>query len=169
MSKDRELSKDLLFYSNYSDYSKDIIRHITKKSLLERFMLICIDNNRYNLPSFVTVVPLIYTRNKDILFDDAIFKYIESITEENEEISAFSLAGDSFSYINESDDLVGKTFTALGYTQNIPTLSEDTASSNRIKKDDGLFNNYLQNRDNDLKELRRNMQKRENTSQFRLR
>jgi len=87
-------SKDLLFYSNYSDYCKSLIGMLIKQNIRDRFLLICVDRKELNIPKFVDRVPCIYTTTKELFMDEDIQRYIDSklqTGQQQAEISPFML------------------------------------------------------------------------------
>lgn len=153
--------KDILFFSNYCDYCTDLLNTLIKKNIKTEFMLVCVDNNRYNLPAFVDRVPIIFTRNDDILYDESIMKYIEGkYPTESMEISPFSLHqpsyGNHFSFLEETNEMHTKGYTILGMDQKIssPVENED---SKKGKFDSSVLDKYLQSRDMDEQNFKRIM------------
>ena len=72
------LSKDLLFYSNYCLHSNNLINTISKTSLHNNIIYICIDEKKVKIPSFITRVPTIYlVKEKKILVEDDIDRWFE--------------------------------------------------------------------------------------------
>jgi len=73
-----KLNKDLLFYSNYCLHSNNLINTISKTSLHENMIYICIDEKKVKVPSFITRVPTIYlVKDKKILVEDDIDRWFE--------------------------------------------------------------------------------------------
>mgnify|MGYP006945103046 CR=1 FL=1 len=85
------MNKDLLFYSNKDDYSKEMIEIINKNSIKDIFP-VCIDDSKIKIPSFVKLIPTIYlSKSKEL-----IMKYYETIfnwLSECEKIFGFDLDG----------------------------------------------------------------------------
>jgi len=76
--KMNKLNKDLLFYSNYCLHSNNLINTISKTSLHENMIYICIDEKKVKVPSFITRVPTIYlVKDKKILVEDDIDRWFE--------------------------------------------------------------------------------------------
>jgi hypothetical protein len=79
-----KLNKDLLFYSNYCLHSNNLINTISKTSLHENMIYICIDEKKVKVPSFITRVPTIYlVKDKKILVEDDIDRWFENKNKEN--------------------------------------------------------------------------------------
>ena len=71
-----KLNKDLLFYSNYCLHSNNLINTISKTSLHENMIYICIDEKKVKVPSFITRVPTVYlVKDKKILVEDDIDRW----------------------------------------------------------------------------------------------
>ena len=58
------MKKDILFYSNFCTYSKEIINQISKTALNETILFVSVDDENIQLPPFVTSVPTIYLINE---------------------------------------------------------------------------------------------------------
>ena len=80
------LSKDLLFYSNYCLHSNNLINTISKTSLHNNIIYICIDEKKVKIPSFITRVPTIYlVKEKKILVEDDIDRWFEQKNRQNQQ------------------------------------------------------------------------------------
>ena len=88
------MSKDILFYSNHDDYSKEIIKLVSKNNLTN-IIQVCIDDSRIKIPKFVSVVPTIYNNNtKELIIDENIKSYIDTIIEiDNKKIDSIEPYG----------------------------------------------------------------------------
>lgn len=71
-----KIEKHLLFYSNYCQFCKEIVDLVDKLRTRSLYLMICVDNNRTNIPKFVDCVPLIYTTDKRILKDEFVFEFV---------------------------------------------------------------------------------------------
>jgi len=75
------MSKDILFYSTHDEYSKEIIKLVSKNNITN-IIQVCIDDSRIKIPGFVSVVPTIYNSNtKELIIDENIKRYIDKIIE----------------------------------------------------------------------------------------
>jgi hypothetical protein len=74
------MNKDILFYSNFCEYSKHILVLVQKKDCRDSFVMVCVDNPavRNRLPVEVDKVPMIITKTKHVISGDNIVKYIET-------------------------------------------------------------------------------------------
>ena len=74
------MSKDIIFYSNYCNFSKEVIGKLNNTSIRDSFLYICVDDTNINLPTFVKAVPTIYlAQQKRILVDESIDMWLNSI------------------------------------------------------------------------------------------
>jgi hypothetical protein len=72
------LEKDLLFYSNYCLHSSNLLNSISKTSLNNKILYICIDDKKIKIPSFITRVPSIFLVNeKNVLVEDEIDMWLD--------------------------------------------------------------------------------------------
>ena len=72
--------KDLLFYSNYCNYSNEIFEKIKKYNLKNKFYLINISQHQYKIPSIINSVPALLLSDKKTLFlNDDLEKYLEEL------------------------------------------------------------------------------------------
>lgn len=77
------MNKDILFYSNHDDYSKDII-NIVKKNNIKNIFPLCIDDSKIKIPNFITVVPSIYVNeSKEIIIDENLKLFIDKKIEKD--------------------------------------------------------------------------------------
>ena len=129
-------AKDIIFYSNFCTFSKDVINRISKTPLNDNMVYICVDDRNINLPPFVQAVPTIYlTGEKKIIVDDNINTWIQSKTQtatiSNEEIGAYQsgLGGFSSNFSsldNEEDKSFSSNFTYLDQNYSIETPTESS-------------------------------------------
>lgn len=159
--------KNILFYSNECDFCKDVLTILMKKNLRDMFMVVNVSNTKFQLPAFVDRVPMVYTRNDQVLFGDALDEYINSFSSQSEEILPFSLNtgtpggeySDAFSYLEDMNDPRHKSYTMVGMEQKIMSfdMSDETKSSeaNRIKFDSSSYDKYIQERDNDIASIKK--------------
>lgn len=138
------MSKDIVFYSNYCNYSKDIISTLSKSHLHKSLVYICVDDKNIKLPNFITVVPTVYLNNeKRILVDNEISSWIEQNTQQSkgdEELMAYygSSMGTggfstSFSFIEDGvkeSDMISQYSFLDGPSQSIETPKEFTGNRN---------------------------------------
>jgi len=135
------MNKDLLFYSNKDDYSKEMIEIINKNSIKDIFP-VCIDDSKIKIPSFVKLIPTIYlSKSKELIIDEKIKEYITRLVKtENTDTNSIEAYGtgnmDNFHDI----DLSKKEDSNLDFffTEN-EKIDEDKILENRAKNVDGLM------------------------------
>ena len=169
------MKKDIIFYSNFCTYCKEIINQISKTPINDNILYVCVDDDNIQLPNFIKAVPTIYlVSQKRIVVDDAIPKWIEEKVSINdskdngEELQAYfgqcdSSYGCSFSNLDNSEQkpYVSSSFTFIGDEQKITTPDEsssDNGMQNNSFTKDGLSNEYeqLQNsRSNEFQQINR--------------
>jgi hypothetical protein len=70
----------VMFFSNYCNFSKDVICDITKKSLRDAFVFVCVDHAQHQLPGFVDRVPFVCNLgNKQCYVDADIDALLQSL------------------------------------------------------------------------------------------
>ena len=170
------MKKDIIFYSNFCTYSKEIINQISKTPINDNILYVCVDDENIQLPNFIKAVPTIYLVNqKRIVVDESIPKWIEeqlsqsSASESNNELMAYfgecdSSFGSSFSNLDNSENkpYSSSSFTFLGDEQKINTPEESNTNSNSNLNNNfnssGVTNEYeaLQNaRNNEFQPINR--------------
>ena len=74
------MERHVLFYSNYCDYSRDVLATVVQKGLRHLFVLVCVDKrSALQLPDFVDRVPLIFTIDRRVLSDDAVGAFVDNL------------------------------------------------------------------------------------------
>ena len=134
------MKKDIIFYSNYCSYSKEIINQLAKTPIHDNIIYVCVDDDNIQLPPFVKAVPTIYLVNdKKIVVDESISGWIKDKIRKpkDSEIQAYYGAcdnsyGGSFSTIDDSEiKPFISSYTFLGDEQKIETPNgENVGSSN---------------------------------------
>ena len=67
-----------LFYSNFCQYSNELLKLIIDNNLKNQFKFICIEDNNVNIPSFITSVPSIIVNNiNKLLVGNEAFEWIK--------------------------------------------------------------------------------------------
>jgi hypothetical protein len=171
------MKKDIIFYSNFCTYCKEIINQISKTPINDNILYVCVDDDNIQLPNFIKAVPTIYlVSQKRIVVDDSIPKWIEEKLSKSEsqndggELQAYfgqcdSSYGSSFSNLDNSEQkpYISSSFTFIGEEQKITTPEESSSNNNNSMQNnsfmkDGLSNDYekLQNsRSNEFQPLNR--------------
>ena len=126
------MNKDIVFYSNFCSFSKEIVASLSKSAIHQSLVYICVDDKNINLPNFITVVPTIYiSQDRKILTDGEINKWIESQNpkkDEEEDIMAYhgnsmgvSGFSTSFSFLEEDNEI--RTYIdSIAKTNNISNV-----------------------------------------------
>lgn len=152
------MSKDLLFYSNYCDFCKEVINVLIKKNIRNRFLLVCVDTRKFDIPSFIDRVPsILNSKTNEVYMDGDVYKYIDSVylsTIQHQEISPLfsvygnSLYSSSFSSLGDEDMKEDKNYQWLGNDEMINPQMDDTKPKTE-KMDSSCFEKYLEARQND--------------------
>lgn len=121
---------DVLYYSNYCKFSKELLGLISKSNIKQKLYFICIDKRKQHnnqiyvtlengkevkLPNIIKTVPsmILFSRGNLLLEGNAIYSYIRESEKEiktmHDEPSAFSLnfdtfTSDTFSFIDTAPD-----------------------------------------------------------------
>lgn len=174
------MSKDLLFFSNYCDFCKEIINTLVKKNIRNKFLLVCVDTRKYDIPTFVDRVPtILVVSTGQTVTDENLCKYIDSIslnTFKQDEISPMytvygnSLYSSSFSSLNEDENAAeNKNYVFLGHEQHIDVPAEEKAAKNGTQSDSmdkGMFEKYLESRKNDDSYIKKILDSNNNGNRF---
>jgi hypothetical protein len=150
-------NKDLLFYSNYCEFCKDVIGTITKHNLRESFVLVCVDNKKYNLPNFIDRVPSILKTSGEVYMEEQLYEYLDKKYSESnklDEISPMtseygnSLYSTNYSSISGEDTtLENKNYLSLGREQHMIHVNDEKITSSKKSNDSSIaFEKMMQNR-----------------------
>jgi|688.fasta_scaffold527084_2 hypothetical protein len=157
------MDKHILFYSNFCSFSKELIGDIMKKNLRDKFVLICVNQMKESLPTFVDRVPMIVTDKKELVYDEMINPFLDSLQpkEVKEEIVPFSTLtarnafSDTFSFVDDGTVDCG---VPTGYVfindnpTNIPTQQAEEQKQGRF--DPKVLENLMSQRDLDVQRVR---------------
>ncbi len=147
------MKKDIIFYSNYCTYSKEILNQISKTSINDNIAYVCVDDPNIQLPNFITAVPTIYlVEEKKIVVDEAITGWIKEKTTkpQTDELQAYfgstsGSYGNQFSLIDNSDEKPFiSPFTFIGDEQKITTPDADAIGNSKGGSQNGLSNQMEQ-------------------------
>jgi hypothetical protein len=114
-----KMHKDIVFYSNYDNYSKKVLDALSKLKMDDKLIYICVDDENIQLPKFLSVVPTLYlVKEQRILVDDDIEKWIENVnkkpTETSGELEAYFNSNSSFSsQFSNLDDTTDKVQNSI--------------------------------------------------------
>jgi len=135
------MKKDIIFYSNYCTYSKEIINQISKTTINDNIIYVSVDDENIQLPPFVKAVPTIYLVNdKKIVVDDEIENWIKDKTSKqvSDDLQPyFGTCGDSFgASCSNIDNTEIKPFTSgftfIGEEQKITTSTENNSKNSSL-------------------------------------
>ena len=164
------MKKDIIFYSNYCTYSKEIINQISKTPINDNIIYVCVDDENIQLPQFIKAVPTIYLVNdKKIVVDEAITSWIKekvSKPKQDEELQAYygscgNSYGSEFSNIDETDSKPFiSSFTFIGDEQAIETpegknISSNSNDTNKSNNETNKYDKLMESRNNDFNLQRR--------------
>ena len=147
------MKKDIIFYSNYCTYSKEILNQISKTSINDNIAYVCVDDPNIQLPNFITAVPTIYlVDEKKIVVDEAITGWIKEKTTkpQTDELQAYfgstsGSYGNQFSLIDNSDEKPFiSPYTFIGDEQKITTPDADAVGNSKGSAQNGLSNQMEQ-------------------------
>lgn len=142
------MNKDIIFYSNYCTYSKEIINQISKTKINDNILYISVDDDNIELPPFIKAVPTIYlVKEKKIVTDESIAEWIkEKLGKPKEDtLQAYFGSNDSsyassFSTLDESENKPYiSAYTFLGDEQQIETPEEDDLGGDKKNKESNNF------------------------------
>lgn len=151
------MDKNILFYSNHCQHSKELLRNINQNSIKDKLIYVCVDDANINIPPFIKVVPTLYlVNNKSILTNNELLGWINQFNKkDSEDILAYngdnmSSLSTNFSFLDESSSLSSNKYTFLNESNTINTPKE--LSSDNQQSDSGLtkdFERLQQMRNND--------------------
>ena len=108
-------AKPILFYSQYCRFSCEIVEHLVKRDLRSRFVLVCVDTHRTQVPAFVDRVPLILTTARQVLTDERVMEYIAGCHEPSSDPVAAEFAKGDFEFMDNSGTAQHQTDAVFGY------------------------------------------------------
>ena len=155
------MTKDIIFYSNYCTYSKEILNQISKTPINDNIIYVSVDDQNIQLPPFVKSVPTIYLVNdKKIVEDDEIDNWIKSKTsvQVSDDLQPyFGTCGDSFgASCSNIDNTETKPFTSgftfLGDEQKITTSTDENQKKSSF---DNKYENMQSERNNEFTSIQR--------------
>lgn len=153
------MQKDILFYSNLCDFSKEVLSSIAKYQLKDKFLLVSVDNKSLKLPPFVDRVPLVYTVSRKLFADENLMNYIQSKVESSS-LQPYSLVGtntgsfsENFSFLESGDGFTedcARNYNYLGMEHRIYAPEENDDSKDDKSK---VLEAYMANRANDIQKI----------------
>jgi hypothetical protein len=153
------IDKPILFYSNYCQYSREILNTLQKYNILDKIVLINISTGKYKIPSIIIKVPSLYVK-KNVLCDSDLENFITNnlINSGNENIEAFfpsemnSGIGYSYSYLGDGDDNIKNS---LMYIDEINNNKITTPDENDFLSSDSTvnMNKFKEQRELDIQKI----------------
>jgi hypothetical protein len=160
------MEKFVLFYSNYCGFSKQVVSEINKKNIRSMFVFICVDQNKYSLPDFVTHVPIIVSpspKSRKIYAEDEIMVLLESMyakIRDSDDIQPFLTGfgckasfGDPFSFIDGDDSAmdaaIPKKFGVLETDNDFHINAPDEGAQKKSRFNEDVFETFKAQRDMD--------------------
>ena len=118
--------KDVLFYSNFCQFSQDVLNRVMKLGIKDRFVLICVELYKSKLPPNLKVVPTIITKDGAEITDDAVYQYIDRLVNANVPRDMFTSSAAGFSFVDAEDGGYGgeDLYGVFGEDQRIETPEE---------------------------------------------
>ena len=170
------MKKDILFYSNFCTYSKEIINNISKTPLNDNMLYVSVDDENIQLPPFITSVPTIYLINdKKIVVDEAITDWIKEKLNKSSQASQGPAQsggdGELQAYFGSTSSSFGCDFSSIDDKDNKPFISSftflndntpnklaDVSNTPTESRNSGFDNQYeklQQERNNEFQPLQR--------------
>ena len=147
----QSIDKHVLFYSKHCRYSKDAVSMINSNGLRNRFYLVNVEDFASTLPPFVKSVPLIFNKAHEILIDDDLFVYLQSLNpktsssttskkneekekekekEKEEDLNPYQFGEDNFSFIDDVQDPDEKN-KAFSFLDDDTSTATDSSAKTR--------------------------------------
>ena len=149
------MDKNILFYSNFCNHSKELLRTINQNPIKNSLIFVCVDDRNIQIPPFIKVVPTIYlTNNKSILTNNEITNWINQHgKQENEDILAYNGSNmasmsTNFSFLEEGNDLISSQYTLINDSETINTpkeLNSENSHNSELSKDFERLQNLRNN------------------------
>lgn len=158
--------KDILFYSNYCEFSKDVINIITKQNIRSIFMFVCIDDNKFKIPEFIDRVPSILKQTGEVYTDNQLYSYLDmkfKVTNLEEISPAISVYGNSlysshFSSLDGDDNSIeNKNYLSLGHEQHMIHVPESTNTNTKGADTSSAFEKFMLSRKLEDQNLKQTM------------
>lgn len=150
----------ILFFSNFCNYSKDVVGVITRKNIRNAFVFVCVDTVR-PIPPFVTCVPLITSRtNKAMYVDEQIMELLDHIAksmypptqiEAMNSMSAFSADNTESEFESFGQDNGNFSMLDMDHFR-INTINEDEEVKCK-RADSSQLEQFIAQRDSDVKRV----------------
>jgi glutaredoxin len=153
--------KDIIYYSDYCQFSKDVLTHLTKKNMKDEFWYVCVDDpkQRRAIPRNVTNVPTLYRTDHSVIVGMDIIEYITSMQPAHiDDVMPMAQFGssysDGFSFIGDDDTCYSSTDDKKGFAsvqENVSIYTPPEMDKDAIKE--SSFERYMSQRDMDTQHL----------------
>jgi len=162
-----KIGKDILFYSNYCAFSKEVINKVSKTSISDNLIYICVDDKNIQLPPFLKAVPTIYSiKDKQAYTDNELESYIESLlnptkgvpTELDAYFNSNSNFSSNYSLLDNSEERASVSSYSYIDQIGLPISTANGDSSGSGGKASGMDSAYerlQQERQNDFQGIKR--------------
>lgn len=154
------MQKDVLFYSHFCNFSKEVLSLMHKLNIKNSFLLVCVEKFSKNIPKNVTCVPTILTRTGQLVVEDDIQGYIQLVSSHQKTGSGstdqspqdvFSNTAAGFSYLDDpvegNNGVDSGAYGIYGMDQRIDTPDEDAEISAEASIN---YERYKAQRDSDI-------------------
>lgn len=133
----------IYFFSENCKFSIEAYEHI-KKIGVSKFKFVNIDDKHHTLPPEIDRVPAIISKDKELLFEQQLFDFLYKLMDvEPFMINEMGKLSDKYSYMDSS--VIDHSYQFLNKNTAIMTPTEE--ENRKIIN----YEQYLQERDNDLK------------------
>ena len=131
--------KNILFYSNNCNYSKEVIKKISESSIKDNLIYVSVDDQNIKLPDFLTAVPTIYlVESKKILMDEEIINWIQQ-----QNISTQTNNNELQAYFGECNSCFGNNFCNIDNSDRKPFISNYTFLDSSNDSNNSTSNNNV--------------------------
>jgi hypothetical protein len=135
------MHKDILFYSHFCNFSKEVLSMMHKMNVKNDFLLVCVEKHAKSIPKNITCVPTIMTRTQQFLVEDDIQGYIQIVASHKKSGGSggaadtapqdvFSNTNAGFSYLDDpiegNNGVDSGAYGIFGMDQRIETPDEDS-------------------------------------------
>jgi hypothetical protein len=134
----------IIFLSDKCKYSSEAYTLI-KKIGVDKFKFVNVEEQQF-LPDEIDRVPAILTAEKKLLFDQELFEFLYKMQDVDPfMINEMGQISDKYSYMDNTHQVIDHNYKFLNKEERIITPSEE--DNKKIVN----YDEYLQQRDNDLK------------------
>ena len=160
-----KIGKDILFYSNYCSFSKEVINKVSKTPISDNLVYICVDDKNIQLPPFLKAVPTIYSiKDRQAYTDNELESYIESLIKPNQgvptELDAYFNSNSNFSsnysLLDNSEERAAVSSYSYIDQIGLPISTDNSGGSGgKASGMDAAYERLQQERQNDFQGIKR--------------